>query len=93
VSDHVATTAYFVVCEALTNAAKHAEATNVEVRVAPSDAHLVVAISDNGRGGAQPTPGSGLSGLRDRVAAAGGSLSVASDLHGTTVKAVIPCGS
>jgi signal transduction histidine kinase len=93
VSDHVATTAYFVVCEALTNTAKHAAATRVEVRVNQRDVELVVAISDNGHGGAQPAPGSGLSGLSDRVAAAGGTLTVASDRHGTTVEAVIPCGS
>jgi signal transduction histidine kinase len=93
VSDHVATTAYFVVCEALTNTAKHAAATRVEVRVSQGDGALVVAISDDGHGGALPAPGTGLSGLTDRVAAAGGTLTVASDHHGTTVEAVIPCGS
>lgn len=93
VSDHVATTAYFVACEALTNTAKHAAATRVEVRVSQGEAALVVAISDDGHGGARPAPGSGLSSLTDRVAAAGGTLTVASDPHGTTVAAVIPCGS
>jgi signal transduction histidine kinase len=91
--DDVATTAYFVVCEALTNTAKHAAATRVDVRVDQRDDDLVVTISDDGQGGAQPVPGSGLSGLRDRVAATGGTLTVAGDRHGTTVEAVIPCGS
>jgi signal transduction histidine kinase len=89
----VATTGYFVACEALTNTAKHAAATRVEVRVSQRESALVVAISDNGHGGARPVPGSGLSGLTDRVAAAGGTLTVTSDPHGTTVAAVIPCGS
>ena len=93
VSDDVATTAYFVACEAITNTVKHAAATQVEVRVSQGDASLVVAITDNGHGGAQPNPGSGLSGLTDRVAAAGGTLTIASHPHGTTVEAVIPCGS
>ncbi len=93
VSDQVATTAYFVACEALTNTAKHAGATQVKVRVGQRDMALVVTISDNGHGGARRVPGSGLSGLTDRVAAAGGTLSIASGQQGTTVEAVIPCGS
>jgi signal transduction histidine kinase len=93
VSVHVATTAYFVACEALANTAKHADATRVQVRVSRQDVALVIVISDDGHGGARPGPGSGLSGLTDRVAAAGGSLTIASGPHGTTVEAVIPCGS
>lgn len=93
VPDHVATTAYFVACEALTNTAKHSGASQVTVRVSRRGSALVVAISDDGRGGARAVPGSGLSGLDDRVAAAGGTLRIASDHRGTTVEAVIPCAS
>jgi signal transduction histidine kinase len=62
----------------------------VAVSVARQGGHVHVRISDDGRGGAQPRPGSGLAGLVDRVAAAGGRLSVESG-HGTRVEAVLPC--
>ena len=76
VPDDVATTAYYVASEALANVIKHADAETVAVSVARQDGHVHVRISDDGCGGAQPRPGSGLAGLVDRVAAAGGRLSV-----------------
>jgi signal transduction histidine kinase len=74
--ERVETTAYYVVSEALTNAAKHANAEVVEVTVEARDDTLALAISDDGVGGADPARGSGLVGLGDRVEALGGTLTV-----------------
>ncbi|MEU4198258.1 histidine kinase [Kribbella sp. NPDC026611] len=94
VPDELATTAYFVAAEAVTNAAKYANATGIVVRVRQSAGELRVRIEDDGCGGATPRPGSGLSGLLDRVAAMGGALELHSPTgRGTTVEAVLPCGS
>ena len=85
--------AYFVACEGLTNAIKHARATGVVLAAYRHDERLVVSVSDDGIGGAVAA-GSGLSGLLDRVAAHGGSLHIASDPGvGTTLTAELPCGS
>ncbi|GAA4914420.1 histidine kinase/DNA gyrase B/HSP90-like ATPase [Actinomycetospora succinea] len=85
-------TCYFVVSEALTNAAKHAAATKVEVSVVPEGDGLRVEVVDDGLGGAD-ADGSGLRGLADRVAALGGSLRVESPAgRGTRVTASVPCG-
>ena len=85
--------AYYVVSEALANVAKHSQASSVTVRVATKGDHLVVEISDDGRGGAQVRPGSGLEGLADRVAALDGRLGVESELgRGTRVWVDLPCG-
>ena len=88
--------AYFVVAEALTNTAKHAGASAAAVvaRVSPAEgaapAHLLLTISDNGRGGADPA-GEGLRGLADRVAALDGTLAVTSPPGGpTSVDVVLP---
>jgi signal transduction histidine kinase len=70
--------AYYVVAEALTNVAKHAEATSVDVTVLVSAGALRVVVRDDGRGGADVTAGSGLVGLMDRVEALGGRLSLRS---------------
>jgi signal transduction histidine kinase len=88
----VETAAYFVVAEALANAGKHAGATRVDVRaIADERGHLVVEIQDNGHGGADPT-GRGLAGLRHRVQALDGTLSVVSPAGGpTTIRAELPC--
>nr|WP_043506742.1 sensor histidine kinase [Streptomyces glaucescens] len=87
----VETAAYFVVSEAVTNAAKHSSATAMEVRVALTGARLTVRVEDNGEGGADPA-GSGLAGLRDRVAALDGVLHIDSPLGGpTTISAELPC--
>jgi signal transduction histidine kinase len=89
--DAVATTAYFVASEAITNAVKHSEATRIELHVVRRDGQLLVRVSDNGCGGADL----GLrSGLADRVAALGGSLGGASPVgQGTEVEAALPCAS
>jgi PAS domain S-box-containing protein len=83
--------AYYVVSEALSNVAKFAEATQTSVRIAEERGLLRVEIRDDGCGGADPSAGSGLSGLADRVAALDGTLTVES-AHGcgTTVTAEIP---
>jgi signal transduction histidine kinase len=89
----VESTAYFVVAEALTNAAKHARAGEITVRIARRDGLLVVEVSDDGDGGADPARGSGLRGLADRVAAIDGRLTVTSPAGGpTVVRAELPCG-
>ncbi|HEX8206304.1 MAG TPA: PAS domain S-box protein [Solirubrobacteraceae bacterium] len=89
----VEATAYFVVSEALANAARYSQADSVEVAVLRSDEVLVVAVTDDGVGGAAPGQGSGLAGLIDRVAALDGTLVVTSPSGGgTRVEAVIPCG-
>jgi PAS domain S-box-containing protein len=83
--------AYYVIAEALANVIKYADATGVNVRVAREDGRAIVAVSDDGVGGADPEQGSGLSGLADRVEALGGSLTVDSPAGGgTCVTAVIP---
>ena len=82
--------AYFVCAEALTNVIKHAGATSATVAVTHDDAALRVDVDDDGRGGADPRKGRGIIGMRDRVEALGGSLSVASTPAGTRVTAVIP---
>jgi signal transduction histidine kinase len=87
-------TAYFVACEALTNAVKHAAATCVELHAERLDGRLVMTVRDDGVGGAQPAQGTGLRGLFDRVAAQGGRLRVESQQGlGTTLIAELPCAS
>jgi len=89
--ERVEVAAYYVVSEALTNAAKHSEASvvNVEVRVAGNALRLVV--TDDGVGGADPSRGSGLVGLGDRVEAAGGRLEITSPPGGgTSLVATLP---
>ncbi|MEA2623745.1 MAG: hypothetical protein QOH61_2655 [Chloroflexota bacterium] len=83
--------AYYLVAEALTNAAKHAHADKVRVSVEQQDGILRVSVQDDGRGGANPRGGSGLTGLRDRVEALGGRLEIASPPgQGTTLIAELP---
>jgi hypothetical protein len=87
----IETTAYFVCAEALTNVAKHANASHVDLGVALVGDTLTVAVTDDGAGGADPAAGTGLQRLGDRVAAIGGQLEVVGPLgRGTTVRAVIP---
>ncbi len=87
----VEVTAYYVVSEALANAAKHADASLVSVAVAEDDGRLVAVVRDDGCGGADPSRGSGLTGLRDRVEAIGGRLSIGSPPGGgTTLAADFP---
>jgi signal transduction histidine kinase len=83
--------AYYVVAEALTNAAKHAQASEVSVSAVAADDELHLTISDDGLGGAVTGAGSGLIGLKDRVAVLAGRLDIFSPTgNGTTLKAVIP---
>jgi signal transduction histidine kinase len=86
--------AYFVACEGLTNAVKHAGAEHIQLQVARHDGSLVVSVADDGVGGAAVGGGSGLTGLSDRVAARGGHLYVDSVLgRGTKLIAELPCVS
>ena len=83
--------AYYAVSEALANAAKHARASVVHVEVDALDATLRLTIRDDGIGGADPARGSGLTGLRDRIEAVGGTFNVTSpDGGGTTLLIEIP---
>ena len=85
--------AYYVVSEALANAGKHASATHARVSIRRSGGVLRVQVADDGVGGADPAAGSGLTGLADRVAALGGTLTVTSPPGaGTTITAELPCG-
>ena len=86
--------AYFVVCEALTNVVKHANATAATVRLQHTRAVLSLSVTDNGRGDARAAIGGGLAGLRDRVEALDGTLLAENDPDGgTTIRAEIPCES
>jgi signal transduction histidine kinase len=86
--------AYYVAAEALTNAVKHAEASVIELRVNCPDGALTLVIRDDGVGGADPSRGSGIVGLTDRVKALGGTISVVSPPgDGTTVRVQLPVDS
>ncbi len=85
--------AYFVVSEALTNVAKYAQASHAVVGLERHNGRLVVQVSDDGVGGADPEQGTGLRGLADRLAVIEGRLEVESEKgRGTTITARIPCG-
>jgi signal transduction histidine kinase len=87
----VEVTAYYVVAEALTNVAKHASASAVEVDVDRDDGLVRLAIRDDGVGAADPGRGSGLIGLKDRVEATGGILHVESRAgQGTSLRVELP---
>jgi signal transduction histidine kinase len=83
--------AYFVVSEALANAAKHAQASQIRISLAAAEGRLLVSIRDDGVGGADPHRGTGLVGLTDRVEALGGSIRVNSPAgDGTRLIATLP---
>jgi signal transduction histidine kinase len=83
--------AYFVASEALANATKHAQASRVELSLAKSNSGLLLSIRDDGVGGADPTRGSGLVGLIDRVEAIGGTLEIKSAPgRGTSLVVALP---
>jgi signal transduction histidine kinase len=89
--DPVEIAAYYVVSEALANTAKHARASSAEVQVAAADGVLRVRVHDDGRGGADFAGSSGLVGLKDRVEALGGRISLHSPPgSGTTVTITLP---
>ena len=88
----VESAAYYIVAEALTNAAKHAKATHAQVQVSLDGEMVVVEVTDDGRGGATLVTDGGLTGLRDRVSALGGKFEVTSPDGGPTVlSAELPC--
>ncbi len=89
--EQVEVSAYYVVAEALTNAAKHAHASAAEVEVAAGEGVLHVRVHDDGCGGADLGHGSGLVGLKDRVEALGGQIWLHSPPGvGTTLRAEFP---
>jgi signal transduction histidine kinase len=83
-AEAVEVAAYYVVSEALTNAAKHSEASAVSIAVAAGARVLSVAVRDDGVGGADPAHGSGLQGLKDRAEAIGGTMALQSPRNGGT---------
>ncbi len=90
-TQRVEVAAYYVISEALTNAAKHARASSVRVDVDVGDGVLHVTVRDDGVGGADPARGSGLLGLKDRVEAIGGSISLHSPADaGTRLQVELP---
>ena len=94
VAASVEAAAYFIACEALTNAVKHGAPSKVAVRAVRENGTLHVSVADDGVGGAIVRRGSGLAGLRDRVAAHGGTFEVVSPRgDGTRVEVAIPCES
>jgi signal transduction histidine kinase len=93
VPEAVEVAAYYVVSEALTNAAKYSHATVVHVAVEAQDRVLRVSVRDDGLGGADPSRGSGLLGLKDRAEAVGGRMSLQSPLGGgTSLQIELPLG-
>jgi signal transduction histidine kinase len=89
--ERVEVAAYYVVSEALTNAAKYAHASLVHVAVDVRDPMLQVAVRDDGDGGADPARGSGLLGLKDRVEAIGGTMWLQSPPgEGTSLEVELP---
>jgi signal transduction histidine kinase len=83
--------AYYLVSEALTNVFKHSDATSASVSVTRRGTELVVAVADDGTGGADRVTGSGLRGLTDRIEALGGRLEISSPPSaGTRLRAEIP---
>ncbi|WP_373287156.1 sensor histidine kinase, partial [Wenjunlia tyrosinilytica] len=83
--------AYFTVSELLTNISKHSGATHANVDVWRSDDHLMLQVTDNGKGGADTSRGSGLAGLHDRIGAVDGVLVAHSPVGGpTTITAQLP---
>jgi signal transduction histidine kinase len=87
-------TAYFAAAEALTNIVRHSGAGSASVTARVSEGILVLEVRDDGRGGADPARGSGLTGLADRVAAAGGRMLLSSPPGGpTALRVEVPCTS
>jgi signal transduction histidine kinase len=87
----VETAAYYMIAEAITNVAKYAHASHVDVAVRVDDGHTLVEVTDDGVGGARPAQGSGLRGIADRVEALDGRVRLSSAPgEGTRIRAVIP---
>jgi len=91
--DHVEAAGYYIASEALANVAKHARASVIDMRAEGCDGALILSVSDDGIGGADPGRGSGLIGLKDRVEALGGTISVLSPPgRGTALHVWLPAG-
>ena len=89
--EHVEAAGYYIASEAITNVAKHARASVITMRVDGCDGALILSISDDGVGGADPGRGSGIIGLKDRVEALGGTISMLSPPgHGTALHVQLP---
>lgn len=85
-------TLYFVICEALTNVVRHAEASRAAVKVRIENGTVIAQVTDDGRGGACFAAGTGLAGLRDRIETLRGDLVLASEPgQGTTLTVRVPC--
>lgn len=92
--DTMQATAYFVMAEALNNAARHARARHITVQLIEDAGLLVVQIADDGIGNAHPSGGFGLTGLQDRVEVLGGTVRINSPLgNGTCITAELPLAS
>ncbi|GGK78465.1 histidine kinase [Mangrovihabitans endophyticus] len=90
----VESAAYFIAAEALTNVVKHGDATEITLALDQGGDQLVIEVIDNGRGGADPSAGTGLAGIADRVAALDGRTTLHSPPGGpTTLRAELPCAS
>lgn len=90
----VESAAYFVAAEALTNVVKHSGATEITLTLDQSGDRLVVEVTDNGRGAADPSNGTGLAGVADRAAALDGTMTLHSPTGGpTTLRVELPCAS
>lgn len=86
--------AYFIVTETLTNATKHSCATRVLVRLSRQDGRLLIEVTDDGLGGVDESPGTGVIGIRRRAAALDGTVLVAGPAGGPTLVTVeLPCAS
>ena len=89
--EHIEAAGYYIASEAITNVAKHAQASVIDMRVNGCDGALTLSVSDDGIGGADPSGGSGIIGLKDRVEALGGTISLLSPPgHGTTLRVQLP---
>jgi signal transduction histidine kinase len=90
--DQIESAAYFMVSEALANAAKHSHGSEIQVFASYRGQRLTIEVGDDGIGSATPTGGSGLRGLADRIEALGGRFTISSPPgRGTTLRAEIPC--
>lgn len=90
--ESVEAAAYFAVCEALANIGKHSGAARAGVSARHTGSALLIDVRDDGRGGADPAAGSGLTGLADRIAVLDGTLTITSPPGGPTVLSLeIPC--
>jgi signal transduction histidine kinase len=89
----IETIAYYSVAELLTNISKHAQASRASIRISHAGGRLLVEVTDDGTGGADPTHGSGLRGIADRLRAIDATMTISSPPGPTTVCLELPCES